>query len=53
MAASGGHLGILKWARDNGCQWDSKTLREAVSMGNDDVVEWARATGCPETTRRE
>lgn len=29
-AASGGHLEILKYLHENGCEWDVKTCREAA-----------------------
>ena len=28
-AAKGGHLEVLKWARENGCEWDSDTCANA------------------------
>jgi hypothetical protein len=27
-AAEGGHLDVLKWARENGCPWDEETCDE-------------------------
>ena len=32
-AARGGHLEVLKWARDNGCPWDVRTRELAASKG--------------------
>ena len=32
-AAYGGHLEILKWARENGCRWDSWTCGYAAKNG--------------------
>jgi hypothetical protein len=32
-AAEGGHLEVLKWARENGCPWDEDTRRIAASKG--------------------
>ncbi len=31
--AEGGHLGVLKWARENGCPWDEWTCAIAASKG--------------------
>ena len=32
-AAKGGHLEVLKWARENGCPWDEETCTNAASKG--------------------
>ena len=32
-AAEGGHLGVLQWARANGCPWDEETRELAASKG--------------------
>ena len=45
---SGGHLDVLKWARENGCPWDSRTVTLAMSFSNENVLDWARENGCPE-----
>ena len=45
-AARGGHLKMLKWARANGCNWNSCTCRDAASGGHLEVLKWARANGC-------
>ena len=29
----GGHLEVLKWARENGCPWDEETCTNAASEG--------------------
>ena len=47
MAARGGHLGVLQWARANGCPWDGETCELAASGGHLEVLRWARANGCP------
>ncbi len=44
-AAGGGHLEILKWARANGCEWDSETCESAARGGHLDVLKWAFANG--------
>ena len=31
-AAQNGHLEILKWARENGCQWNSYTCSYAAEV---------------------
>ena len=46
-AAKGGHLGVLQWARANGCPWDVWTCAYAAKGGHLDVLQWARANGCP------
>ena len=45
-AAREGHLDILKWARDHGCDWDSETCWFAAQGGHLDVLKWAREHGC-------
>ncbi len=36
---------ILKWARANGCEWDSETCEFAARSGHLDVLKWAFANG--------
>ena len=38
----GGHLEVLKWARENGCQWDEWTCATAAEGGHLEVLKWAR-----------
>jgi len=45
-AAEKGHLGVLKWARKNGCPWDELTCEYATGNGHLDVLKWARDNGC-------
>ena len=45
-AAYSGHLSALKWARENGCKWNSWTCRRAAENGHLDVLKWARLNGC-------
>ena len=33
FAACGGHLEVLKWARENDCPWDEDTREIAAEMG--------------------
>ena len=46
-AAKGGHLEVLKWARENGCPWDVGTCACAAEGGHLEVLKWARENGCP------
>ena len=45
-AASNGHLDVLKWARENGCKWNSLTCAYAAENGHLNVLKWARENGC-------
>jgi len=44
--ARNGYLGIVKWARENGCQWKSSICSEAAQGGHLEVLIWARQNGC-------
>ncbi len=46
QATEGGHLEVLKWARANGCQWNSFTCAYVADGGHLEVQQWARANGC-------
>ena len=46
-AAKNGHLDVLKWARSEGCPWNSWTCTNAARNGYLDILKWARANGCP------
>lgn len=46
-AARGGHLGVLQWARKNGCPWNEWTCSNAAKGGHLEVLRWARQNGCP------
>ena len=46
-AAIGGHLDILKWARENGCLWNANTCTWATKYGHFNILKWARTNGCP------
>ncbi|CAN0596974.1 unnamed protein product, partial [Ectocarpus sp. 12 AP-2014] len=39
-AARAGHLEVLKWAREAGCEWDAGCLTWASGGGDLDVVKW-------------
>ena len=45
MAAEGGHLGVLQWARENGCPWDEDVLLNAARKGDLCVVQWTCENG--------
>jgi len=47
LAASGGHLGALRWAREHGCPWDEDTCAYAAEGGHLEVLKWAREHCCP------
>ena len=37
---------MLRWARANGCEWNSETCEAAAVGGYLEVLKWARANGC-------
>ena len=41
-----GNLEVLKWARENGCEWNSYTCSYAAEGGHLEVLKWARDNGC-------
>ena len=47
LAAASGHLGVLKWARENGCPWDEATLSCAAEEAGLATLRWCRENGCP------
>ena len=51
-AALYGHLEILKWARENGCEWDQQVCSYAASIGHFEILKWARENGCKYTVSR-
>ena len=46
-AASGGHIEILGWLRDNGCPWTRWACTTAAAGGRLEVMKWLRQNGCP------
>jgi|AntAceMinimDraft_5_1070358.scaffolds.fasta_scaffold08391_4 hypothetical protein len=46
-AAHGGHLDVLKWAREHHCPWNGVTCACAFNRGHMDVLMWAREHDCP------
>ena len=47
LAAQGGHLEALQWAREHYCPWDMWTCARAAEGGHRDVLRWAWEHGCP------
>ncbi|CAM9772472.1 unnamed protein product [Laminaria digitata] len=47
VAAMGGKLSSLTWARANGCPWDIHVCSEAASKGYLEILIWAHRNGCP------
>jgi hypothetical protein len=45
LCAASGWLGVLQWARTNGCPWDKATCAFAAKGGHLEVLQWARANG--------
>ena len=45
--ARGGHLEVLRWAREHGCEWDEDTCASAADAGQLEVLRWVREHGCP------
>lgn len=46
-AALGGHLKILKWARDRNFHWDTDVTYVAASKRNAEMLKWLLINGCP------
>ena len=51
MAAEYGRLGVLQWARENGCPWSEQAGDLASEGGHLNVLRWARENGCPLSRR--
>lgn len=47
IAASEGHLDVLRWAVSKGCRLSDHTMRCAIEGGHLDVVRWGNEQGCP------
>ncbi|CAM9453495.1 unnamed protein product [Ectocarpus sp. 6 AP-2014] len=47
MAAGGGHIDALKWARGKGYQWNERTCMAAARGGHLEVLQWLRQEECP------
>ena len=46
-AVDGGHLPLLKWARDHGCSFDADTCSYAAWRGHLHILQWLRGLDCP------
>lgn len=46
-AARGGHIDVLRWAREEGSPWDATVCMEAARGGRLEVLRWLRSEGCP------
>jgi hypothetical protein len=46
LAASGGHLNALQWARKHKYIWDVETCTAAAKGGHIEVLKWARENKC-------
>ena len=45
--AKRGYLGLLQWAREQGCRWDEDTCAVAALGGHLELLQWVRQNGCP------
>ena len=45
--AEGGHLEVLRWAREHGCTWNAGTCTSAAWGGHLEILQWAREHDCP------
>jgi hypothetical protein len=46
-AAEGGHLDVLRWAREHHCPWDANTRRVAQQHEHLELLQWAVEHGAP------
>ena len=46
-SAVGGHLAVLRWAREQGCPWNAATQSCAAMGGYLHVLQWAREHDIP------
>ena len=37
----------LRWARENGCDWNANACYHAAYGGHLEVLQWLRSEGCP------
>src|SRR4051812_14611040 len=44
--AKEGYLELLKWGRENDCDWDYYVCSNAAFGGHLEVLKWARENGC-------
>ena len=38
---------MVRWARENGCDWDTKACAYVAYGGYLEALQWLRAEGCP------
>jgi hypothetical protein len=41
-----GSLTLLKWSRENGCEWDDTTCTNAAEAGNLEILKYCKESGC-------
>ncbi len=46
VAARGGHLEVLQWARSQGCPLDAWTCAHVAREGHVEVLQWLNSQGC-------
>ena len=46
MTARAGHLEVLQWAREHGCDWTEGTCYAAALGGHLEVLKWTHEHGC-------
>jgi len=46
-AAFGGHLAVLRWAREHDFPWGAESCARAAINGHPRVLTWAREHNCP------
>ena len=46
-----GNLEVIKWLKENGCPWDTRTCTFAALNGHLEVLKWLKENGCPWDTR--
>jgi len=47
IAAGTGNVEMLRFLKENGCDWDVQTYYHAIQNGHLEVVKWLKANGCP------
>ena len=40
-------FGIMKWLKEKGCPWDSRTFASAARVGDLSKMKWLKANKCP------
>ena len=46
-AAKGGHMAVLQWLYDQGCDWGPETCAYAARGGHQEMLQWLRDRECP------